>query len=77
MQDVLAQEAAEGKNDLNKDARCWEQSMTWGFLQKSVCKDNVLVREMVKDDKRARLVSRINKMHDKQLQMIKDNETQR
>lgn len=44
MQDVLAQETAEGASNVEKD------STPWGFLHKSVCKDSVLVRDMVKED---------------------------
>lgn len=67
MQEVLAEEMQDGNGDLIKDVRCWESSKTWGFLQKQVCHDNHIVREMVHEDKRDKMVNRIRKMHMHQL----------
>lgn len=77
MQEVLAEKMQAGNGDLIKDVRCWEQSKTWGYLQKQVCADNEIVREMVREDKRDKMVNRIQKMHMHQLQLIKENEIQR
>ena len=60
--------------------KCWDESQTWGFIQKHICKrdpENSLLEKLVKEDQRQRLMNRIMKMQDYQQLLAKQQERQR
>ena len=71
---IKEQEPIEGVDYGN---RSWESAETWRFIQNSICHDNKVYDEIVQSDKRNRYMSKMSRLRDQQMKLMKDAEKKR